>query len=109
MTCRWQPSRLAYEHLRGSLTKGNLWLYILTVLEKGAATPKEVKSLVERGYGFSPATITFYSVIYKLGNEKLVRKSSETFRSSYEITSKGREELAKAKRLLAETAEELAD
>lgn len=100
---------MAYEHLKGSLTKGNLWLYILTVLEKGAATPKEVKSQVEKEYGFSPATITFYSVIYRLGREGLVRKSSDTFRSSYEITPKGREELTRAKRLLSKMAEGLAD
>ncbi len=100
---------MAYEHLRESLTKGNLWLYILASLEEGPATPVEVKRLVEQKHEFSPATITFYSVLYKLRREGLVRRSSDAFRSSYEITNRGREELANAKNLLAKVKGELGD
>ena len=82
------------------MTKGNLWIYILKELEDQPATPAELKRIVEEKHGFSPAVITFYSVIYKLNREGLVRRSSSTFRSTYEITPKGKEELARAMELL---------
>jgi DNA-binding PadR family transcriptional regulator len=99
---------LAYEHLRESLTKGNLWLYILATIEDGPCAPVEMKAAVKREHGFEPATITFYSVLYKLGREGLVRKSSNSFRSSYEITPKGIEQLGRGRELLSIIARELA-
>ncbi len=98
---------MAFEHLRGSLTRGNLWLYLLRALEAGPATPVELKSIVEQRHGFTPATITFYSVIYKLRREGLVRRSTEEFRSAYEITDKGRAELARARELLEKASRDL--
>jgi PadR family transcriptional regulator PadR len=91
---------LAYEHLRVSLTKGNLWLYVLTALEERPATPTKLKTLVAEKHGFAPATITFYSVLYKLRREGLVKKATDSFRSEYEITARGRAELGKGRELL---------
>jgi len=91
---------LAYHHLEESLTKGNLWFYILAVLEEGEASPNSIKAAVTRRYGFSPATITFYSVLYRLRREGLVRRSAETFRTDYVITERGSGELARARALL---------
>jgi DNA-binding PadR family transcriptional regulator len=93
---------MAYEHLRDSLTKGNLWLYILAALSDAPKTPVELRTLVKERHGFAPAIITFYSVLYKLRREGLVRRSSEAFRSSYEITPKGRSELARGKSFLSQ-------
>jgi len=87
---------LAFVHLRDSLTKGNLWIYILKELQIHPCTPADLKRIVERRHGFSPAVITFYTVIYKLQREGLVRRSSSTFRSTYEVTAKGTKELAQA-------------
>jgi DNA-binding PadR family transcriptional regulator len=98
---------MAYEHLRASLTKGNLWLYLLTSLEDGPSPPIRLKAAVKREHGFEPATITFYSVLYKLGREGLVKKSTNSFRSPYEITPRGREQLSRARDLLAAVASEL--
>ena len=87
---------LAFEHLRSSLTRGNLWLYVLAELETSNASPAEIRKSVEAKHGFAPATITFYSVIYRLRREGLVKRSSEEFRSTYSITPRGRADLAKA-------------
>ncbi|MBI3840497.1 MAG: PadR family transcriptional regulator [Thaumarchaeota archaeon] len=97
---------MAFEHLRSSLTKGNLWLYVLSELQVGDATPGELKLKVERR-GFSPAAITFYSVIYKLKREGLVRKASESFRSPYSITPKGNAELSRAIKYIDEVGRSL--
>jgi DNA-binding PadR family transcriptional regulator len=99
---------LAFEHLRGSLTKGNLWLYVLSELEQGDASPGEIRQKVEGKHGFVPAPITFYAVIYRLAREGLVRRSSDEFRSKYSITTKGKGELARAIEYLESVREGLA-
>jgi len=98
---------LALEHLRTSLTKGNLWLYILSELQLNDATPGELRSRVLDKRGFAPAAITFYSVIYRLRREGLVKRSSDSFRSAYAITPKGRDEFLRALFLLDEIHESL--
>ena len=87
---------MAFEHFRSALTRGNLWLYVLSELELGDATPRELRTRVERKHGFAPAAITFYTVIYRLRREGLVKRSSEAFRSAYSLTPKGKEELTRA-------------
>ena len=87
---------MAFDHFRSSLTRGNLWLYVLSELELGDATPGELRTRVEKKHGFAPAAITFYSVIYRLRREGLVKRSSESFRSAYSATSEGKAELARA-------------
>ena len=98
---------MALEHLRTSLTKGNLWLYILSELQLGDATPGEIRSRVLGKNGFAPAAITFYSVIYRLRREGLVKRSSDSFRSAYAITPKGRDELLRAMSYLGEVQKNL--
>ena len=98
-------SRLAYERLNNSVTKGNLWLYILTELEAREASPPELRERVREKYGVNAASITFYTVIYRLKKEGLVRKSSDRFRSAYEVTAKGLGELERARKLISEVAE----
>jgi DNA-binding PadR family transcriptional regulator len=95
-------TQMAYARLRNSITKGNLWLYMLTELETGGASPRELRERVKERFGVTAASITFYSVIYRLRKEGLVRKSTNDFRSAYEVTPKGKSELEKARRLLRE-------
>ena len=85
---------LALEHLKSSLTRDNLWLYLLAELSNGDATPRELRDRVVKTHGFAPAAITFYSVLYKLKREGLVKKSSDAFRSAYSVTDRGKSELA---------------
>ncbi len=91
---------MAMERLRSTLTKGNLWLYILSLLTESPAYPGEIKENVESKYGFSPATITFYSVLYRLRREGLVKKSSDDFRAKYRITEKGKDELSRGRNFI---------
>ena len=70
------------------------------LLQEGSLSPTEIKVRVSTKYHFTPATITFYTVLYRLRREGLVKKVEESFRSEYEITSKGRVELGKGRALL---------
>jgi DNA-binding PadR family transcriptional regulator len=87
---------LAVKHLRSSLTRDNLWLYVLSELRDRDATPSELKARVGEKHGFAPATITFYTVLYRLRREGLVKRSSNEFRSAYSVTTKGKDELVRA-------------
>jgi PadR family transcriptional regulator len=99
---------VALSHLRASLTKENLWLYILSVLASCPASPAQIKRKVAAAYGFAPASITFYTVVYRLRKEGLVRRTSEEYRSMYELTDTGAEALQAARSLLVEVAGGLA-
>ena len=81
---------------------------MLAELERQDASPGEIRRSVESKHGFAPAAITFYSVIYRLRREGLVKRSSEEFRSSYSITAKGKAELAEALEYLGEVRSGLA-
>jgi DNA-binding PadR family transcriptional regulator len=100
---------LAIEHLRDTLTKQNLWLYILTFLDKHQASPSEIKDGVQSIFNFSPAAITFYTVLYRLRREELVEKIDNSFRSKYRLTEKGRQALKEGIELLSETASGLSN
>lgn len=98
---------MAFERLRSSLTRGNLWLYVLSELRRGEATPGELRTRVLAQYGFAPAPITFYAVLYKMRREGLVRRSSQSFRSAYSITPRGTAELVRAASYLDETKKKI--
>ncbi len=98
---------MALDHLRDSITKQNLWLYVLSSLRGGPASPSEVEREVQSRFGFSPAKITFYAVLYKLRREGLVGKTTESFRSKYEITASGERALDEAIDTLENTSERL--
>ena len=98
---------MALEHLHESITKQNLWLYILALLRDSSASPPEIKEAVRVRFGFSPAKITFYSVLYKLRREGLVEKITDSFRSRYRITEKGDGALDDGIRLLTQTVDGL--
>gem|GEM_PF-3418160 len=54
---------MALEHLRTSLTKGNLWLDILSELQQSDATPGRLRSRDLDKKGFAPAAFTFYQTM----------------------------------------------
>jgi DNA-binding PadR family transcriptional regulator len=75
-------------------------LYILKLLEGGPMSPTDIKVQVFAKYRFAPATITFYTVLYRLRREGLVKRVGASFRSEYEMTPKGKEEFRKGRALI---------
>lgn len=69
--------------------------------------PAERRARVLDKRGFASAAITFCSVIYEPRREGLVKRSSDSFRSAYAITPKGRDELLKAVSYLDEIQKNL--
>jgi DNA-binding PadR family transcriptional regulator len=95
--------REPFERFKKSLTKDNLWIYILTLLKKSPLYPYEIKSKVEKKFGFKPGNMTAYVVINKLRSGEYIKiektaKDKGPEKTYFKITEKGKKELEKAKR-----------
>ena len=93
------------ERLSDSITKDNLWLYILILLSKKEMYPYEIKKEIKKSFGFEPGNVTAYFVLHRLENSGYVKSGKEIKkggpqRKYYIITQKGREELKKGKEIL---------
>lgn len=88
---------LPIERLQKSNTIENLWLYILSLLERRKIYAWEIPTIIEEYFGFKPGRITPYRVFYRLEKEGFVKSELKERRRVYEITGKGKKELEKAK------------
>jgi len=93
--------RTPFERFKKSLTKDNLWVYILTLLENNELYPYEIKNKIEKEFNFKPGNVTAYIVLKKLEAGKYVmvsrtRKEQGPERTYYKITERGKGELRKA-------------
>jgi DNA-binding PadR family transcriptional regulator len=96
------------KRLKQTLTVGNLWLYILSLIK----SKKEVYaySLVEEiedEFKFKPGRVMIYLVLYKLEDEKIIESKFRERRKYYKMTIKGQETLKLAKKYLAGLAKKL--
>ena len=93
--------------LERTLTKENLWLYILSLLKKKKLYAYGLGEEIEKNFGWKHGLITSYIVLYKLENEGLIKSEFEERRKYYRVTKKGVEELKKARKFLYRLAERL--
>ncbi len=93
--------------LEKSNTTENLWLYILAILQNQPLYGWEIPELIEKKFGFRPGKITPYRVFYRLEADGFVKSRSEERRRVYEITDKGKKELAAAKSFYKKILKEL--
>lgn len=98
---------LPSQRLEKSNTTENLWLYILVILEKQPLYGWEIPALIETKFGFRPGKITPYRVLYRLQAEGFVKSRVEERRRIYEITEKGKKELADARMFLKKILKEI--
>ena len=92
------PKVLPIERLKKFNTKGNLWIYILSLLKKRELYGWQIQSLIEEKFNFKPGKITPYRVFYRLEQQGFVKSKTENRRRIYKITKKGRRELEKARK-----------
>lgn len=94
--------RTPLQRLRDSITKDNLWLYILSLLSERDMYPYEIGKEIEKNFEFKPGSVTAYLVLRKLERDNYVRLSEKLAkggpeRKYYKITEKGLNELEKGK------------
>ncbi|MFW9849012.1 MAG: PadR family transcriptional regulator [Candidatus Thorarchaeota archaeon] len=101
----------AMNRLVNKLTKEMLWIYILRLLQERPHYGYEIKKLVTERFGFSPATVSGYAIIYRLMKDGLINEetSSDSPRKYYGITEKGRLAMKEAKRFLSGTMTKVFD
>jgi len=99
------PSTL--RRLRRTLTKENLWLYVLSILVRKRVHAYGMGEEMERAFRWKHGLITTYVVLYRLEAEGLISSEYEARRKYYRITRKGKTALADAKKLLRRLASSL--
>ncbi|MEN3037414.1 MAG: PadR family transcriptional regulator [Candidatus Methanosuratincola petrocarbonis] len=104
---------MAYERLAEKITRENLWLYVMRLLMDRPMYAYEIRERISEEFGFEPATITVYIVLYGMEREGLLASSRESAggkkvaRRYYRPTEKGMETFRRGLELLRETARRL--
>lgn len=90
---------------------GQLRLYLLALLESGAAHGYEIITALADRFGgtYRPSPGTIYPRLARLEEEGLVRRSDEGRKGTYSLTDAGRQELDRRRGELAELEEGLAE
>jgi len=92
---RDDASKTAYkpiERLRKKLQTDILFIWILVLLKEDQKYGYELRSEIKERFGFAPATVTSYHVLYKLEREGFIQPIEQNInpnRKYYEITEKG--------------------
>ncbi|MDI9619614.1 MAG: PadR family transcriptional regulator [Candidatus Nezhaarchaeota archaeon] len=97
----------ALQRLREKLTKENLWLYIVKELAEKPTYAYQVKVALKEKYGIDAATVTVYTVLYRMEREGLIAKVKSGEDTFYKPTEKGLQQLQKGIELIVEVAERL--
>ncbi|MGY5871146.1 MAG: PadR family transcriptional regulator [Candidatus Thorarchaeota archaeon] len=97
----------AMNRLANKLTKEMLWMYILRLLQERPHYGYEIKQLIQDRFGFSPATVSGYAIIYRLIKDGLIeaQRTGDSPRKYYSITDKGSMAMSEAKQFLTKTVE----
>jgi len=93
------------ERLKRKIEKENLWLFILSTLQKKRRYGNELRELMKNNFGFLIGLMTSYKVLYLLETGGYVISKKEGKNVYYEITKKGINELKDGKRFLKEYSE----
>jgi len=85
----------ALKRLKDKLTKENLWIYIVKELAREPTYAYKVKVLLREKYNINVATVTVYTVLYRMEREGLITRIKGDDKV-YKVTEKGLEQLNKA-------------
>jgi DNA-binding PadR family transcriptional regulator len=77
------------KRLKVKTTKEILWIYILKLLEKKEMYAYQIKSELQKNFGFEPALITPYVVLYRMESSGYVKGEKKDNKKYYKITPKG--------------------
>jgi PadR family transcriptional regulator, regulatory protein PadR len=91
------------ERLKKKLGVDILYIWILTLLKDEKKYAYEIRNELKEKYGFAPATVTSYAVLYKLEKEgfvEVLEQSLKPNRKYYQITDKGNLLIAETKEIM---------
>jgi DNA-binding PadR family transcriptional regulator len=106
----------AYHRFVNNLTRENLWVYILRLLQEGPKYGYEIRAMINKRFGFKPATVTSYVILYKMANDGLVRTEKDVGegkgkpdRKYYVITDEGKRVMKAAKEFIGKFVKNVFD
>ncbi len=105
----------AFKRLKKKISIDNLWIYILRLLQEKEMYGYELKESIKKRFGFEPATVTSYTILYKLEKDNLVTSlvknnpEGRPDRKYYSITDKGKKSMKEAKGLFEEILSKVFD
>ncbi|NPD89091.1 MAG: PadR family transcriptional regulator [Asgard group archaeon] len=105
----------AFLRLEKNFTIDLLWIWVLKLLKEGPKYAYELKQEIQNRFGFSPAIVTNYTILYLLEREGIVRKIEmrneieRIDRKYYEITELGYKLMEEAEKYILETYNKLFD
>lgn len=85
------------------LTKENLWIYVLRLLQEGPKHDSEIRDMMNKRFGFEPTGVTSHTILYKMTRDGLVEEKKGKGKSEgrhYTITSDGERAMQSAKVIL---------
>jgi DNA-binding PadR family transcriptional regulator len=86
------------KRLRRLLTSGNLWLYLLSLINsEGKLYAYNLDEQIEKKFLFKPDKIMIYVVLYRLESEGLISSKFNERRKYYTLEAKGKESLSAAR------------
>ncbi|MCK5304167.1 MAG: helix-turn-helix transcriptional regulator [Candidatus Heimdallarchaeota archaeon] len=103
----------AFQRLQKNFTIDLLWIWVLRLLRDGPKYAYELRQEIQTKFGFSPATVTNYTILYLLEREGVVEKvekrnSAERIdRKYYGITDLGEQLMDAAETYLHTTITKL--
>lgn len=92
--------RRPLDRLKTSVYVGNLWVYILRLLDKKSYTGYAIRKEIKNKLGFWVGNVTSYKVLYFLEKGGYVTSAKQGREVYYKITSKGRMELREGTKFL---------
>ncbi|TFG12119.1 PadR family transcriptional regulator [Candidatus Thorarchaeota archaeon] len=97
--------------LENKMTKEMLWIYILRLLQERPHYGYEIKELVKKRFGFQPATVSGYAIIYRLIKDGLIEEQArgDSKRKYYDITEEGLRAMQRAKDFINQVQESVFD
>ena len=110
-----QESSKAYKRLTKKISIDNLWIYILRLLQEKEMYGYELRDSIKKRFGFEPATVTSYTILYKLEKDNLVishikdNPEGRPDRKYYTITEEGKIAMKKAKDLFEDIFKKVFD
>jgi DNA-binding PadR family transcriptional regulator len=106
----------AFRRFVNHLTRENLWVYILRLLQEGPKYGYEIRAMINERFGFKPATVTSYVILYKMANDGLVKTEKDVGegrgkpdRKYYVITDEGTRVMKSAKGFMGKFVEKVFD
>ncbi|GBE54132.1 MAG TPA: PadR family transcriptional regulator [Euryarchaeota archaeon] len=77
------------KRLEKRTTREILWIYILKLLRHREMYAYEIRKELQENFGFSPAVVTSYVVLYRLEKEGYVKSIPRGDKKYYRITENG--------------------